>query len=229
MAKYHVIIPAAGKGTRMGRTYNKLLIELNDSTILERTIEIFENDSSCEGIHLAIHPRDRETFTTQLEGYSKVKSLVDGGAERQESIHNVLRALSLEDDDIVIVHDGARPFVNQEDVHRLVNTIEQKNAAILGVKAKDTVKVVRDGYVDQTLNRQYVWLVHTPQGSTFKTIKSAYDLALQQDFHGTDDASLLEYAGHAVAMVEGHYDNIKVTTEEDLVYARAMLKERGDV
>ncbi|REH91705.1 2-C-methyl-D-erythritol 4-phosphate cytidylyltransferase [Staphylococcus felis] len=229
MKKYHVVIPAAGKGTRMGREYNKLLIKMGGQTILERTIEVFENDASCEGIHLAIHPRDRAQFSSLLRPYHKVKSLIDGGAERQESIHNVLNALTLTDDAIVIVHDGARPFITQDAIHQLLIAIDRHGAAIIGVKSKDTIKVVQDQYVSETLDRQYLWLVYTPQGATFKNLKSAYDYAKNQKFQGTDDASLLEFAGHRVFVVEGRYDNIKVTTEEDLLYAQAILNEKGDV
>lgn len=228
METYHVIIPAAGKGTRMGRDYNKLRITLNHQTLLEHTLDVFEADEACEGIYLAIHPRDRKNFEDMLKPYQKVKAMVDGGAERQESIHRVLRAVSLNDEDTVIVHDGARPFISQATIHRLLDAIKDVGAAVIGVKAKDTIKVVTDQYVTQTLNRDHLWQVQTPQGATFKNLKTAYDQAAEEGFVGTDDASLLENAGHAIYMVEGEYDNIKVTTEEDLTYAEAILKKRGE-
>lgn len=228
METYHVIIPAAGKGTRMGRDYNKLRITLNHQTLLEHTLDVFEADEACEGIYLAIHPRDRKDFEDMLKPYQKIKAMVDGGAERQESIHRVLRAVSLKDEDTVIVHDGARPFISQAIIHRLLDAIKDVGAAVIGVKAKDTIKVVTDQYVTQTLNRDHLWQVQTPQGATFKNLKTAYDQASEEGFIGTDDASLLENAGHAIYMVEGEYDNIKVTTEEDLTYAEAILKKRGE-
>lgn len=228
METYHVIIPAAGKGTRMGRDYNKLRITLNHQTLLEHTLDVFEADEACEGIYLAIHPRDRKDFEDMLKPYQKVKAMVDGGAERQESIHRVLRAVSLNDEDTVIVHDGARPFISQATIHHLLDAIKDVGAAVIGVKAKDTIKVVTDQYVTQTLNRDHLWQVQTPQGATFKNLKTAYNQAAEEGFIGTDDASLLENAGHAIYMVEGEYDNIKVTTEEDLTYAEAILKKRGE-
>ncbi|AVQ34118.1 2-C-methyl-D-erythritol 4-phosphate cytidylyltransferase [Staphylococcus muscae] len=228
MTGYHVIIPAAGKGTRMGRTYNKLLIELSQQTIIEHTIDVFQQDPACQGIYLAIHPDDCEKLASLLVRFDKVKQLIEGGRERQESIYKVLAQLNIPDNDVVLVHDGARPFITQSAIHDLADAIDVHGAAVIGVKAKDTIKVVHDHFVTETLDRQYLWQVQTPQGATYRVLKDAYDQALANHIVGTDDASLLEYAGRSVFMVEGNYDNIKVTTEEDLTNAEAIIAKRSE-
>lgn len=228
MTGYHVIIPAAGKGTRMGRTYNKLLIEIEQQTIIEHTVRVFQQDPACEGIYLAVQPEDRERLMTLLARFDKVKKFVIGGRERQESIYKVIDDLDLAANEVVLVHDGARPFVTQSTIRTIADAINQHGAAVVGVKAKDTIKVVRDQFVTETLDRQYLWQVQTPQGATYEVLKGAYDKARANDIVGTDDASLLEYAGHSVFMVEGNYDNIKVTTEEDLTNAQAIIEKRRE-
>lgn len=227
MAKYHVIIPAAGTGRRMGRTYNKLFIEVAGQSVLAHTLAVFEADSECEGIHLAIHPRDEKQLQTLTAPYSKVKSFVIGGSERQESIDRVIQSLTLTNDAIVLVHDGARPFVTHETIHQVTAAIEQQGAAIVGVPAKDTIKRVTEHFVAETLERATLWQVQTPQGATFETLTAAYTYARTQHIQGTDDASLLEAYGQRIYMVEGDYDNIKLTTEEDLTYAEAILEKRS--
>ncbi|ARJ51076.1 2-C-methyl-D-erythritol 4-phosphate cytidylyltransferase [Staphylococcus lutrae] len=226
MANYHVIIPAAGTGKRMGRSYNKLFIDVSGRSILEHTIAVFQADSHCESIHLAIHPRDEQSLQTLIKPYDKVKALVIGGSERQDSIARVIQSVSFSDEEVVLVHDGARPFVKHETIHEVTTAIQQYGAAIVGVQTKDTIKRVTQQFVAETLDRTTLWQVQTPQGATFGKLKAAYEHARKQQITGTDDASLLEANGQRVYMVEGDYDNIKLTTEEDLTYAEAILEKR---
>ncbi|MCO4329145.1 2-C-methyl-D-erythritol 4-phosphate cytidylyltransferase [Staphylococcus hyicus] len=226
MQNYHVIIPAAGKGTRMKREFNKLFIELEKMTILEHTLTAFQSDDACKGIYIAIHPRDRERMTAMSTRFNKVQAMIDGGDTRQESIYHVLKACPLKADDIVFVHDGARPFISHETIQSLSDAVRTYGAAIVGVKAKDTIKVVEKGIVTQTLNRALLWQVQTPQGATYDMLMEAYHKANEDNYEGTDDASLLEYAGHTVHIVEGNYENIKITTEEDLWVGHAFLEKR---
>ncbi|UXS75374.1 2-C-methyl-D-erythritol 4-phosphate cytidylyltransferase [Staphylococcus chromogenes] len=227
MQNYHVIIPAAGKGTRMKRDYNKLFIELAGRPILAYTLAVFQNDVQCQGIHLAVHPRDYMEMRALCQKFNKVRTLIEGGATRQDSIHRVLQAVSLEDNDLVLVHDGARPFVSHETIHRLCEAVQQQGAAIVGVKAKDTIKEVQHHTVTKTLDRSVLWQIQTPQGATYKTLLNAYQQAEQTQFEGTDDASLLEHAGETVHVVEGDYENIKITTEDDLWMGQAFLNKRS--
>jgi 2-C-methyl-D-erythritol 4-phosphate cytidylyltransferase len=222
---YQVIIPAAGQGKRMGAGKNKLLIELNQIPILIHTLEVFENDEDCDGIILAIHPHDETEFTLLLNKFkiSKVKRLVSGGKERQDSIYHALQ--TVDGDGLILVHDAARPFIKKEQIHQLVETAKKTGAAIIGVPAKDTMKKVRDGVVQETVERSSLWIVQTPQAFRFSLLIKAYQRAEADQFIGTDDASLVERLGHSVTIVEGDYDNIKLTTPEDLFFAEAILKK----
>lgn len=222
---YQVIIPAAGQGKRMGAGKNKLLIELDHIPILIHTLKVFENDEDCDGIILAIHPRDEMEFTRLLHKFtiSKVKRLVSGGKERQDSIYHALQ--TVDGDGLILVHDAARPFIKKEQIHKLVETTEKTGAAIIAVPAKDTMKKIRDGIVLETVERSSLWVVQTPQAFRFSLLIKAYQKAEEDHFIGTDDASLVERLGDHVTIVEGDYDNIKLTTPEDLFFAEAILKK----
>lgn len=223
---YQVIIPAAGQGKRMGAGKNKLLIELNGMPVFIHTLLIFEKDKECSGIFLAIHPQDEAEFKSLLKKYAitKVKRLVPGGKERQDSIYHALKTVS--GDGIILVHDAARPFIKKEYIHRLVETSQKTGAAIIGVPAKDTMKIVRDQVVSETVERSSLWVVQTPQAFRIPLLQRAYQKAEEEDFIGTDDSSLIERLGQPVTIVEGDYDNIKLTTPEDLFFAEAILKKR---
>jgi 2-C-methyl-D-erythritol 4-phosphate cytidylyltransferase len=222
---YQVIIPAAGQGKRMGAGKNKLFIELNHIPVFIHTLLVFENDEECNGIIVAIHPHDEAQFVSLLDKYkiSKVKRLVPGGKERQDSIYNALQ--TVDEDGIVLVHDAARPFIKKEQIHLLARTAEKTGAAIIGVPAKDTMKKVLEGTVLETVERSSLWVVQTPQAFRFALLLKAYKRAALDRYIGTDDASLVERLGASVTMVEGDYDNIKLTTPEDLFFAEAILKK----
>jgi 2-C-methyl-D-erythritol 4-phosphate cytidylyltransferase len=223
---YQVIIPAAGQGKRMGAGKNKLLLTLNEIPVLIHSIMVFENDELCDGIILAIHPQDEAEFHTLIKKYniSKVRDFVPGGKERQDSIYNALKTVTTEG--IILVHDGARPFIRKKHIHQLIETAEQTGAAIIGVPAKDTMKTVRNNLVADTVERSSLWAVQTPQAFRIPILIKAYEQAEKEKFIGTDDSSLVERIGHPVAMVEGDYDNIKLTTPEDLYFAEAILNKR---
>ncbi|WML24252.1 2-C-methyl-D-erythritol 4-phosphate cytidylyltransferase [Neobacillus sp. OS1-33] len=223
---YQVILPAAGQGKRMGAGKNKLLLELNGIPVLIHTLRVFEQDEACSGMILAIHPQDEPEFKVLLARYNvtKVITLVPGGKERQDSIYNALK--SVDPNGIILVHDAARPFILKEHIHRLADIAEETGAAILGVPAKDTIKKVDDGVVVETVERSSLWAVQTPQAFRVLLLKEAYEQAEKDDFLGTDDASLVERLKYPVAMVEGDYDNIKLTTPEDLFFAEAILEKR---
>jgi 2-C-methyl-D-erythritol 4-phosphate cytidylyltransferase len=224
---YKVILPAAGQGKRMGAGKNKLLLELKGIPVLIHTIRVFEEDATCSGIILVVHPQEEMEFNALLTKYhvKKVIRLVPGGKERQQSIYQALKTVKT--DGIILVHDAARPFIQQEHIHRLIETAKEIGAAILGVPTKDTVKKVQDGVVVETIERSSLWAVQTPQAFRMSILWEAYEKAESDHFLGTDDSSLVERLPHPVAMVEGDYDNIKLTTPEDLVFAEAILNKRG--
>ncbi|QCJ40523.1 2-C-methyl-D-erythritol 4-phosphate cytidylyltransferase [Bacillus sp. S3] len=223
---YQVILPAAGLGKRMRAGKNKLLLELKGMPVLVHTLRVFEEDEDCEGIILAIHPQDEQEFKALLRKYRvrKVLNLVPGGDERQHSIYNALK--TVESNGIVLVHDAARPFIRKGHIHRLTETARETGAAIIGVPAKDTMKKVQDGVVVETVERSSLWAVQTPQAFRISILREAYEKAERDHFLGTDDSSLVERLNVPVSVVEGDYDNIKLTTPEDLFFAEAILKKR---
>ncbi|MDP4162683.1 MAG: 2-C-methyl-D-erythritol 4-phosphate cytidylyltransferase [Bacillota bacterium] len=223
---YKVIIPAAGQGKRMGAGKNKLLLELNGTPVFIHTLKVFEEDTECESIILALHPQDESEFKALIEKYNikKVASFVPGGKERQHSIHNALKEAGATG--IVLVHDAARPFIDKRHIHELTDAAHRTGAAIVAVPVKDTIKMVKNEKVTSTVDRSSLWAVQTPQAFRISTLLDAYEKADQDHFLGTDDASLVERLGHPVTVVEGNYDNIKLTTPEDLFFAEAIMNKR---
>jgi len=223
---YQVILPAAGQGKRMGAGKNKLLLELDGVPVLIHTLKVFERDDACEGVILAINPQDKGEFLRLFKQYNikKVINISLGGPERQYSIFNALKTVTT--NGIILVHDAARPFIKIEQIHRLVKQANVSGAAVIGVPAKDTMKTVKAGWVAATVDRSSLWAVQTPQAFRMSLLWEAYEKAERDQFLGTDDASLVERLNHPIAMVEGDYENIKLTTPEDLYIAEAILKKR---
>lgn len=222
---YEVIIPAAGQGKRMGAGKNKLLLELNDVPVLIHTLRVFEKDEKCDGIILAISPQDEVSFKQLLSKYGiqKITAIVYGGKERQHSVYNGLKAAKT--DGIIMVHDGARPFIEIPYIHELINAATGHGAAVVAVPVKDTIKRVQQNEVVETVDRSSLWAIQTPQAFRISVLKEAHNRAMEDEFLGTDEASLVERMDHPVKIVEGSYDNIKLTTKEDLFFAEAILKK----
>jgi 2-C-methyl-D-erythritol 4-phosphate cytidylyltransferase len=226
---YQVIIPAAGQGKRMGAGKNKLLLTLKATPILIHTLKVFEGDPECTGIILAIHPDDEQEFKSLLNEYGihKVSSLVTGGKERQDSVYNGLMAVSSLDG-IVLVHDAARPFIKIETIHKLVDAASKDGGAIVAVPVKDTIKKAANNQVSETVERSSLWSVQTPQAFRVSVLLEAHNKAAREQFIGTDESSLVERIPHPVSIIEGDYDNIKLTTPEDLYFAEAILRKRNE-
>lgn len=223
---YQVIIPAAGQGKRMGAGKNKILLKLQSLPVFIHTLNVFQMDEQCEGIFLAINPQDEEEMKAVLaeNQITKVRALVPGGTERQHSIFNALKHVKPEG--IILVHDAARPFIDKALLHPLIEAAELKGSAILAVPVKDTIKKTIGNVVSETVERTSLWAVQTPQAFRFSILFEAYQKAEEDDFLGTDDASLVERLGYDVVIVEGNYDNIKLTTPEDLYFAEAIIRKR---
>ncbi|MBT2681119.1 2-C-methyl-D-erythritol 4-phosphate cytidylyltransferase [Bacillus sp. ISL-35] len=226
---YQVIIPAAGQGKRMGAGKNKLLLTLEASPILIHTLKVFEADPECSGIILAIHPDDEQEFKSLLNEYGihKVSSLVTGGKERQDSVYNGLMAVSSLDG-VVLVHDAARPFIKIETIHKLVDAASKDGGAIVAVPVKDTIKKAVNNQVAETVERSSLWSVQTPQAFRVSVLLEAHNKAARDQFIGTDESSLVERIPHPVSIIEGDYDNIKLTTPEDIYFAEAILRKRNE-
>lgn len=213
----------------MGAGKNKLLLELRGIPILIHTLKVFEQDDLCDGIILVVSPKDEEIFRGLIKQFSikKITSIAYGGEERQHSVANGLKQVRSEG--IVLVHDGARPFIDIETIHQLVDCVKHKGAAVIGVPVKDTIKRVDGEEVVETVDRSSLWAIQTPQAFLIPVLKKAYEKAEQDQFIGTDEASLVERIPYPVSIVEGNYDNIKLTTIEDLYFAEAILRKREDI
>lgn len=225
--QYEVVLPAAGSGKRMGAGQNKLFLKLLEKPILIHTLEVFQQDPFCTGIWLAVKPEERTYIQELLEQFeiTKVKGLPDGGAERQHSVHSCMK--EMQQVDIVLVHDAARPFITNDIIASLVQSAHEFGAAIAGVRAKDTMKKVRNGIIEETVDRDSLWMIQTPQAFQFDLIVEAEDVAEKVGFLGTDEAMLVERLGHAVHIVESSYENVKMTTQEDLIFGEAILRKRA--
>ncbi|AUO12045.1 2-C-methyl-D-erythritol 4-phosphate cytidylyltransferase [Priestia megaterium] len=221
--KYEIIVLAAGQGKRMKAGRNKQFLTIQNVPLIIHTLQKFEQDPWCSGIVLVVNEKEVEIFEELLTEYpiQKVQSLTVGGDERQHSVYNGLK--SLKQAQMVLIHDGARPFVQQNTIHELVEKAASDKAAVLAVPVKDTIKRVEQGTVIETVERSSLWAIQTPQAFLFDVVMDAHEKAKTNEYLGTDDASLVEKAGQKVSIVEGNYDNIKLTTPEDLLYAEAIL------
>jgi 2-C-methyl-D-erythritol 4-phosphate cytidylyltransferase len=231
MSKVTVLIPAAGAGKRMGRAPAKQFLTLGDKPILAHTLLAFQRASEIDEIIPILSEEDLETCLGEIiEAYhiTKVKTLVVGGKERQDSVVNGLHKLE-KDAAIVLVHDGVRPFVTPEMIKEAVDYAKRGECVAMGVPIKDTIKEVNDqGMVRHTLDRSRLWAIQTPQAFPAKALKRAYEEASKQRVYGTDDATIVERMGGSVRVLMGSYENIKITTPEDLMLAEEILKRRYD-
>lgn len=225
--QYEVVLPAAGSGRRMGAGKNKLFLQLADKPILVHTLLVFEHDVNCTGIWIAVKDEEREYIQSLLTKYhiTKVKGMPTGGEERQHSVHSCIK--QMKNVEIVLVHDAARPFITEPIIKQLAETAYFQGAAIAGVRAKDTTKIVRDGIITETLNRDVLWNIQTPQAFRFNLLAEAEDVAEKVGFLGTDEAMLVERLGHQIFVVESSYENVKMTTTEDLLFGEAILASRA--
>lgn len=225
------IIPAAGLGRRMRQAVPKQYLQLADKPILAHTLEVFERLHEVDEITLVAQPAAMEFCQNQVitpYGFKKVFRLVPGGKERQDSVYNALKILHQHDDlELILVHDGVRPFVTPKEIRRVLAAARQHGAAILALPVQDTVKVVdQQKNIKQTLDRRQLWLAQTPQVFQTAILWRAFIEAYSQGFYGTDEASLVEALGLPVAVVPGSPFNIKVTTPEDLILAQAIYEIR---
>ncbi|MDE4085135.1 2-C-methyl-D-erythritol 4-phosphate cytidylyltransferase [Planococcus maritimus] len=225
--KYTVVLPAAGSGKRMKADRNKLLLELSGKPIFIYTLEVFDRDPDCEGMWLAVKEDERELIEAYVERYriKKVKGYATGGAERQDSVRAGLE-MAAGQCEVVLVHDAARPFISPTVIRELVEQANESGAAIAGVPVKDTIKKVRESVITETVNRAELWMIQTPQAFRYELLMEAAHRAKVDGFLGTDEAMLVERMGHPVQIVESTYDNVKMTTPDDLIYGKAILASR---
>ena len=224
------IIPAGGVGKRLGSSIAKQYLLLDGVPVLVRTLKIFQQAKVIDEIVLVVPEDDLISARKQLVNkydLTKVTAIVAGGNERQDSVRNGLSTI-VDKCDVVIIHDGVRPLLTEEMLNQVVAAAKSDGASSIGVKVKDTVKqTTDDNLVAATLPRNNLWLTQTPQAFAFDVLQRAYDAAASDKFYGTDDASLVERIGVKVKMIAGSYENIKITTPDDLIIAEAFIKNKA--
>jgi 2-C-methyl-D-erythritol 4-phosphate cytidylyltransferase len=223
------LIVAAGEGIRMGNPVPKQYLMLGDRPVLSHTLINFVSSKLFDTLYLVVRESDfdfcRQTILGPLN-LSKDVKLVAGGAERQDSVYNGLRAFKKRQG-IVAIHDGVRPFVSFHQLKLCIDGARETDACILAVPVADTLKKVSDnGLVDCTLERERVWHAQTPQAFKYDLIMEALEAARQEGYIASDDALLVERLGHKVKIIEGSRSNFKITTPEDLQIALALLYRR---
>jgi 2-C-methyl-D-erythritol 4-phosphate cytidylyltransferase len=220
-----VVIVAAGASRRMGR--DKLWLPLAGRITLAHTIDAFQSSSLIDHIILvtSAERQDDARALCQTEQWHKVAAVVVGGARRQDSVCAGLDTLASLSPPCrwVMIHDGARPFVTPALLEAGLEAVQEHQAAVAAVQVKDTIKQVQEGVIHATLERSQLWAIQTPQIFSFSLIHQAHHSPIAQA-DVTDDATLIELLGHPVAVFPGAYTNIKITTQEDLIFAEALLQ-----
>lgn len=225
--KYTAIVLAAGSGKRMNSKVHKQYLIIQDRPVLYYSLKAFE-DSAVDEIVLVVGKGEEKFCRKEIVdkyGISKVKVIVEGGKERYHSVFEGLKQTS--DADYVLIHDGARPFVNQDIIRRCMQEVQKYQACVVGMLVKDTIKIAdEEGYAKQTPDRKNVWMIQTPQTFSYALIYEAYEEMLKtEDTAITDDAMVLErIKGKKSKLIEGSYRNIKITTPEDLLIANVYLQ-----
>ena len=213
----------------MGGGGNKNFLQLAGEPILIRTLKTFSRVERVSNLIVVVGARDVETVEKILRGVEQLKPwrVTVGGSERQFSIANGLKLLP-DDAEIILVHDAARPLVSPRTIDAVIDAAEIFGGAIAAVPAKNTIKIIdAEGFVKSTPPRKNLVAVHTPQGFRRKILLEAYARAAAENFLGTDDASLVERIGAPVKVVQGNYENIKVTTPEDIAVAETFLRREN--
>lgn len=226
--KTSAIIVAAGTGTRMNLPVNKQFIEIGGIPVLARTLECFNKCDLINEIILVVNNEFVDFTENQIVkkyDISKVKCIISGGIDRGESVRNGLDNLS-GNVEYVAVHDGARPFISSDIIERCILDAKTFGASCTAVKAKDTIKQSdKDGFIEFTPDRNMLWQIQTPQVFEKDLLVRAYEKSKKEGYKGTDDSSLVELLGHRVKLTLGSYDNIKITTVEDLTIGEAIINK----
>lgn len=222
--KVCAIIPAGGQGTRMGGTVPKQFQALRGKPILHYTLRALQESELIDSLVLVVPEKELKNARADwLERPPVVKQVVVGGEKRQDSVFNGYQALPT-DTDIVLVHDGVRPFLSREMVQETIHTAGKFGAAITAIPVHDTLKQVDDsGLVQRTVEREGLWRVQTPQAFRYDLLGEAFRNAQADSFYGTDEAALIEHLGQEVRVVDGSEWNLKITRQEDLVLGESIV------
>jgi 2-C-methyl-D-erythritol 4-phosphate cytidylyltransferase len=219
------IIPAGGTGSRSGYSLPKQFLKINGKEMIIYTLEVFQRSSLVDAIVVAVHPQyiSRMKKLKSKFGITKLKNIVEGGAERQDSVFNALSSLELNKSDIIIVHDAARPLLPQKVLNNAIRTAQQNGNALVCIKASDTLlksSVNSFEYID----RSEIYYVQTPQIFRYEDLMQGMKLALHKGFKGTDESSIMHFAGHKIFKAEGSHLNFKITTADDIKILKELTK-----
>lgn len=221
MNRVTVIIVAAGEGERFGAP--KQFVPLSGKPVLEWSLESFETHVQVAEIILVLTSDVQKK--EYMERYKKVTHVVAGGARRQDSVVAGFNQVDPSETEYVLIHDGVRPLINHALISRIVGAAKESGAAIPVISVEDTVKLVEGDRILETLDRTKIRRVQTPQGFSYQVLRSALDRARDDNFYGTDEASLVERIGGTVSLVEGDSNNIKITTPDDIRIAEALSED----
>ncbi|EJO5349201.1 2-C-methyl-D-erythritol 4-phosphate cytidylyltransferase [Clostridium botulinum] len=227
MSKNSVIVVAAGKGKRMNSSINKQFLNIKNRPILYYTLNKFSTHKDIDEIVLVTLEDKIQVCKDIIDKYNikKVSKIVPGGKERQDSVYNGLKAVS-KDCDIVLIHDAARPFVNNDIIENGIKYVKQYGAAACGVMPKDTIKIKdKKGFSIDTPRRNDLFIVQTPQCFKYNIILDCHQKLKSHNKKVTDDTMVLENYGKQVYLYEGNYSNIKITTPEDLILGEQILEK----
>jgi len=221
------IVPSAGLGKRFGAGRNKPFETLGNKPVLIWALEVLEKMPEISEIIPVLKETDMQAGAELFKHYkiTKAKRIGPGGKERQDSVYNGLRLIT-DKGSVVLIHDGARPFLEPKTVLRALGELSGCDGVVIGVPPKDTIKEIEGDLIRQTLQRDALIAIQTPQIFFYQPLLAAYEKAMTDSFYATDDAALIERNGGRIRVVKGEYTNIKITTPEDLVIAEAFLKMR---
>ncbi len=221
MNKVSAIIVAAGEGKRFGAA--KQFALLKGKTLLDWSLEKFEDHQAIDRIILVLG--SGHSGEEYLSRYRKIVAIAEGGEKRQDSVYSGLSCVDMHEDEIILVHDGARPLVGKDLIERIIDATRIRGAVVPAVPVEDTIKRVEGQIVIRTEDRKYFFRVQTPQGFACSLLKEAFIRAFRDDFEGTDEAALVERLGKDVFVIPGDRRNWKITTKQDLQIAEALIED----
>ncbi len=224
------IIVAGGRGKRMGPGPSKQYLPLLGKPVLAHVLEAFEKARKVDEVILVVGPGEEEYCKEEIVdryGYSKVTKIVPGGETRQDSVFSGIKNLPREAE-TVMIHDGARPLIRSHDIETTFAQLKGYDGVVLGAPVTETIKLVKEGIIKSTLDRSEIWAAQTPQLFNADVIIASYEAAVNDGASFTDDSALAERLGYRIKMADGSYENIKITTEKDMILAEMILKKREE-
>lgn len=221
------IIPVAGQGKRFGGQTPKQFLDIGGQSIIEITLQKFVSHDEINHGVVVVSENDMdfsENLFRRIRDFEKKFKVISGGKERQDSVYNGLESIP-SNTDIVIVHDGVRPLVSSQLISKSINKAYKMGACVAALPVKDTIKRAENETVLETISRDDLWQVQTPQSFNYSILKEAHQKARENEFYSTDDSSLVEWHGHPVSIILGESNNIKITTNADLELSRLLYQK----